>query len=214
MRCRVLSKTLAVLLLASVAAGCYGSFRLTRNLYRINQSVDEKYVRSALTWVLIIPYAVTGFLDFTVFNVIEFWTGESRLEPVKETTRYYRDGADAFTVRLAREGTAVAMTIERYRDGRFVSVQNVRDDGRVVASSLSAADGGGIRATAVRRPDGSVDVTTTSSSGTSTRRVAAAEMGRETGRAVRLLREGRSLFAEGTGVAPAAFAVPLPARRG
>ncbi len=59
------------------SAGCYGKFQLTRSLYEVNRSVEDKYLRTVLTWVLIIPYGIAGLLDFAVFNLIEFWSGEN-----------------------------------------------------------------------------------------------------------------------------------------
>jgi hypothetical protein len=74
-------KVVALVLVISVgivfSAGCYGKFQLTRTVYDINTSVQDKYVRSAVTWLLIIPYGIAGFLDFAVFNLIEFWSGEN-----------------------------------------------------------------------------------------------------------------------------------------
>src|SRR5512135_1794308 len=87
-------KGIALMLVAAVgalSAGCFGKFQLTRNLYDINQSIDDKYVRSATTWIFVIPYALTGILDFVLFNVIEFWTGEN---PVASSpvTKVYAQG--------------------------------------------------------------------------------------------------------------------------
>jgi len=73
-------KGIALVLVAAVgtlSAGCFGKFQLTRKLYDVNQSIDEKYVRSVATWIFAIPYALTGILDLVIFNVIEFWTGEN-----------------------------------------------------------------------------------------------------------------------------------------
>ena len=79
-------KGIALVLVAAVgtlSAGCFGKFQLTRKLYDVNQSIDEKYLRSAATWVLVIVpvYGVAALLDLIVFNVIEFWSGEN---PVAE----------------------------------------------------------------------------------------------------------------------------------
>src|SRR4030065_1752434 len=77
-----LGKVVALVLVVSVgvvfSAGCFGKFQLTRKVYDINQSVEDKYLRSAVTWLLVIipVYGLAGFLDFILFNVIEFWSGE------------------------------------------------------------------------------------------------------------------------------------------
>ncbi len=75
-------KGIALVLVAAVgalSAGCFGKFQLTRKVYDINQSIDEKYVRSAATWIFVIVqvYTVAALLDLIVFNVLEFWTGEN-----------------------------------------------------------------------------------------------------------------------------------------
>ena len=60
---RVVALLLAVSL-GAFATGCFGKFQLTRKLYDINQSIDEKYVRSAATWLFVPLYGITGLLDF------------------------------------------------------------------------------------------------------------------------------------------------------
>jgi len=72
---------IAVMLL-SIISGCFGSFNLTRKLYKWNESVGDKWVNTAVMWVfVIIPvYEVCGFIDFAILNTVEFWTGENPLE--------------------------------------------------------------------------------------------------------------------------------------
>jgi hypothetical protein len=105
-------KGIAMVLVAAVgalSAGCFGKFQLTRKLYDINQSIDEKYVRSAATWLFVIPYAVTGLLDFVVFNLIEFWTGENPVAEAK-VTKVYAQGNGRTVLTLSRDGSAWSAT--------------------------------------------------------------------------------------------------------
>lgn len=66
--------------------GCFGSFELTRSIYRANRNVygsvsgdhtQRKIAQSAVMWLFIPVYAVAGVADAAVFNVIEFWTGKT-----------------------------------------------------------------------------------------------------------------------------------------
>jgi len=103
---RRVGKVVALVLVVSVgvvfSAGCFGKFQLTRNLYDINRSVKDKYLRSAATWLFVIPYALTGFLDFAVFNLIEFWSGENPIAAGPQA-RVYEKGDERAEMTIARE---------------------------------------------------------------------------------------------------------------
>src|SRR4030065_881005 len=96
-----LGKVVALVLVVAVGVvfspGCFGKFRLPRKLYDINQSVEDKYVRSAVTWLLIIPYGIAGFLDFAVFNLIEFWSGENPIVSGPPPRVYAKGACRAWT---------------------------------------------------------------------------------------------------------------------
>lgn len=76
MRTRSLS---LALLCALFLANCYGSFSLTRKIYNWNGDLNNKFVRSAVFWVLtIVPvYEAGAFVDAVLLNTIEFWMGEN-----------------------------------------------------------------------------------------------------------------------------------------
>src|SRR5512134_202568 len=82
----------------AMSAGCFGSFKLTKQLYEVNQSIEEKYIRSAVTWLLIVPYAFTGTLDFLIFNVVEFWSGQSPIASGPVTKEYADTGGKTILV--------------------------------------------------------------------------------------------------------------------
>lgn len=78
---RILFGFLAAVMLASTA-GCYGSFGLTKSVYKWNGSAtDNKWANSIIMWgLIIIPvYEFCVFVDFIVLNTVEFWTGSNPL---------------------------------------------------------------------------------------------------------------------------------------
>jgi hypothetical protein len=76
-------RTVAALLLGAfvpLASACFGSFQLTRKVYRLNKSVSlEKWVR----WLVflaanVVPvYAFSVLFDAIFANSVEFWTGSN-----------------------------------------------------------------------------------------------------------------------------------------
>ena len=210
-------KWIAMVLVAAVGAlsvGCFGKFQLTRKLYDINQSIDEKYVRSAATWLFVIPYAVTGLLDFVIFNVIEFWTGENPVAEAK-VTKVYAQGNGRTVLTLSRDGSATVAVIERYEGERLVSTLRVRDDGLgKVAAVETAAEGKVREVSAVAAPDGSVDVTVATAAGTGTERYAAPAVRAQRMRAARIASEVAQASRGAAGTIPLAAAARVPAYGG
>jgi hypothetical protein len=208
---------IAIVLAAAVgafSAGCFGKFQLTRKLYDINQSIDEKYVRSAATWLFVPLYGLTGLLDFVVFNVIEFWSGENPVADAKVTKVYERgDGKAVLT--LSRDGSATVAVIERYERGTLVSTLRVRDDGAGKVTAVETAGGKEVReVSAAAASDGSVEVTTATAAGTGTERHAAPSVRAKTAHAARIASEVREA-ARGTGGSiPLAAAVRVPSYGG
>jgi len=124
-------KGIALVLVAVVgalSAGCFGNFQLTRKVYDMNKSIDEKYVRSAATWIFVIVqvYTVAALLDLIVFNVIEFWTGENPVASAP-VTKVYAQGSGKTVLTLSRDGTgteryaAPAVRAQRARAARIAS---------------------------------------------------------------------------------------------
>lgn len=76
-------KIISVLIIASFLStslnSCYGSFTLTKKLYSWNGSLDNKFVKSGVMWLLfIVPvYEIAGAVDFILLNTIQFWTGKN-----------------------------------------------------------------------------------------------------------------------------------------
>src|SRR5512140_3113357 len=217
MRGSRIGKGIALVLVASVgalSAGCFGKFQLTRKLYDINQSIDEKYVRSAATWLFVIPYAVTGLLDFVVFNVIEFWTGENTVASAP-VTKVYAQGKGKMILTLSRDGSATVAVIERYEGERLVSTLRLRDDGLgKVAAVETAGEGKGREVSAVAASGGSVDVTVARAAGTGTERYAATAVRAKMAHAVRIAGAVRQAARGTGGMIPLAAAPRVPAYGG
>jgi hypothetical protein len=210
-------KGIAMVLVAAVgalSAGCFGKFQLTRKLYDINQSIDEKYIRSAATWIFVIPYAVTGLLDFVVFNVIEFWTGENPVAEAK-VTKVYAQGNGKMVLTLSRDGSATVAVIERYEGGGPVSTLRVRDDGAGKVTAVEMAAGKKVRdVVAVATSDGSVVVTVATAAGVGTERYPAPSVQARETHVARIASELARASRGAAGTIPLAAAARVPAYGG
>jgi len=210
-------KAMALVLVVSVgvvfSSGCFGKFQLTRNLYEVNKSVKDKYLRSAVTWLFVIPYGITGFLDFVVFNLIEFWSGENPITTGQQA-RVFEKGDDRAVMTFSREGGATVATIKRYHEGSLISTLKVRDDGTGSVTSELLEDGKLVRTmTATQAPDGSVSLATVSASGTESKRFSQAAVETHRARVARLASKGKEA-ASAAGTAPLAATARVPARQG
>ena len=200
----------AVLVVAfgALSAGCFGSFKLTKQLYEVNRSVEEKYLRSAVTWLFIIPYGFTATLDFLIFNVVEFWSGQSPVASGPVTTVHAGAGGKS-VLTLSREGAATLATVGRYEGETLVSTLRVRDDGSGKVTAVEIAAGRTVREiTAVPGGDGSVEVTVTTPDGVTRERYEAAAVQAGMARVARIASENRLAATAG----PAGF-IPLAAAR-
>jgi hypothetical protein len=208
-----------MVLVAAVGAlstGCFGKFQLTGKVYDINKSIDDKYVRSAATWIFAIAqvYTVAALLDLIVFNVIEFWTGENPVssEPV---TKVYEQGNGKTVLTLSRDGSVTVAVVERYEGERLVSTLRVRDDGLgKVAAVETVAEGKVREISAVAMSDGSVDVTVATAAGTGTERYAAPAVRAQETRAARIAKEVAHASRGAAGTIPLAAAARVPAYGG
>jgi hypothetical protein len=70
----------AMSMLMLTQTGCFGEFALVRKVYNWNQDVvSSRFVQTLLFYVMnIIPvYGIAGMIDFWIFNLIEFWSGNN-----------------------------------------------------------------------------------------------------------------------------------------
>ena len=212
-------KGIALVLVAAVgaiSAGCFGKFQLTRKVYDMNKSIDDKYVRSAATWVFVIVpvYGFAALLDLVVFNVIEFWSGENPVASVP-VTKVFAQGNGKAVLTLSRDGSATVAVIERYEGERLVSTLRVRDDGAGKVTAVETAAGKEVReVVAATAPDGSVDVTTATAAGKGTERFAASAVRERMARAARIASEVRQTVRGAGGTIPLASAARVPAYGG
>ncbi len=210
-------KAVALALVVSVgvvfSSGCYGKFQLTRNLYEVNKSVEDKYLRSVVTWIFVIPYGIAGFLDFAIFNLIEFWSGENPIAAGSQA-RVFEKGDERAVMTVSREGGATVAIIKRYRAGSLVSTLKVRDGGTGSVTSVLREDGRVVRTmTATRALDGSVSVATVSASGTESKRFSQAAVETHRARVARIASRGKEAPST-AGTAPLAVSARVPARQG
>jgi hypothetical protein len=216
MRGSQFGKGIALVLVAAVGAlstGCFGKFQLTGKVYDINKSIDDKYARSAATWIFVIVqvYTVAALLDLIVFNVIEFWTGENPVAEAK-VTKVFALGNGKTVLTLSRDGSTTVAVIQRYEGERLVSTLRVRDDGLgKVAAVETAAEGKVREISAVALSDGSVDVTVATAAGTGTERYAAPSVRVQETRAARIASEVRQAAHGAGGTIPLASAARVPA---
>lgn len=129
-----------LMLLAAVSpslTGCFGKFALTRNIYELNASVHDRYLRNVVTWAFIfVPvYWVAGVVDLFVFNTIEFWSGQNPMTAGAKTF-HYTSGDQLFTVLATKNGSSVSYTIDRYRNGQYQDTLAINHD---LADGVSAA---------------------------------------------------------------------------
>ncbi len=212
-------KGIAIVLVAAVgalSAGCFGKFQLTRKVYDINKSIDDKYVRSAATWIFVIVpvYGVAALIDLIVFNVIEFWTGENPAAEAK-VTKVYAQGTGRTVLTLSRDGSATVAVIERYEGERLVSTLRVRDDGRGKVAAVETAAGKEVReVVALAASDGSMDVTVTTETDTRTERYAASAVRPQETRAARIASEVAQASPGAAGPIPLTAAPRFPAYGG
>ena len=127
---------MALLALQLSTAGCFGKFALVRKVYGFNESVGDKWLRSILCWVLfIIPvYALAGFADFVLLNVIEFWTGNNPAA--------MNEGQTVEKTAVAADGTRLRMILGDR--GARTRLELTRPGGETQVIELGATEGGAV----------------------------------------------------------------------
>jgi hypothetical protein len=145
-------RLIAIVLLIALAplfSGCYGTFPMTKIIYKLNNDVsDNKVVKTVVFWVFVIfpVYDIGMLADAFVFNLIEFWTDK----PVMASMTTDGNG-HTFALAPAANGRDATLTISR--DGKVLAVRQfvkvsdavieVRDtDGHLYGKVIRTADGG------------------------------------------------------------------------
>jgi hypothetical protein len=95
--------------------GCYGEFPLTKLVYDLNGDIsDNGIIQSIVMWVFIIlpVYGIAMLGDAVIFNLIEFWTGDT----VNLSTMNVDDGLYQTAINVSEDGSALTMTVTRQGD--------------------------------------------------------------------------------------------------
>ncbi len=175
---------LAAASLALAAAGCYGKFALVKKVYDFNGKVENKYARSAVTWVLIIipVYEISSLVDFLVLNTIEFWSGKNPAMAEASTKVQVVDrGADRYIQTVTSRSSGIETQITHYRDGQLVNRLVVRQsaDSPTVTGTLVWAGSSSVERYTVRPTLTGATVKHTGPAGVvSTRAVSSQELAR------------------------------------
>jgi len=154
---RLCAALVAALALQMPLTGCFGKFALVRKVYGFNETVGDKWLRSLLTFAMVIipVYSVAALVDYVILNVIEFWTGSnpvvSNLQPGEtfEKTTVAADGTqlkiiasdrgETLTLVVTRPGAPPETTVLR----KTASGAEARTEGGALLSSLTITEEGG-----------------------------------------------------------------------
>jgi hypothetical protein len=163
---RLVAAIACALALQVPLAGCFGKFALVRKVYGFNETVGDKWLRSLLTFALVIipVYSIAALVDYVILNVIEFWTGSNpavaNLGPGEtlEKTTVASDGTrlqiiasdrgETLTLTVTRPGAAPETTVlrktaggaeARSASGALLSSLTVTEEGGAVVTDASGA---------------------------------------------------------------------------
>jgi hypothetical protein len=152
----LVSMSLAMLTLQ----GCYGKMALTKKVYAVNGEVNDKFVRSLVTWVFIIVpvYGVSALADLVLFNTIEFWTGKNPVAQGEKDFRY-ASGEETYHVHAKKTGRTVNYLITHHRGQRYLDTLSVNWDIRTGNSKATFTDPAGITEYQAVKEKGGVTVT-------------------------------------------------------
>jgi len=76
---RTIASIAGLAALLALLGACYGSFALTKAVYRWNSNIESRFTRSAVMVALVVlpAYPVVAATDAVVLNVLEFWSGQN-----------------------------------------------------------------------------------------------------------------------------------------
>lgn len=134
------------LTLAFGVQGCYGKFQLVRNLYKWNGSVGNKWVNELVFLAMyILPvYAIAGFVDVVILNLVEFWTGKNPMtakvitDGDKQIVMNHDKATNVVAVQVFEKGVLVSETFLKQVDGK---VQTLDKSGKVLYTAAADMNG-------------------------------------------------------------------------
>jgi hypothetical protein len=130
---------------AFTLSGCFGSFGATRELWKWNEGVGNKWVNWLVFLGLsIIPvYALFVIADALVLNSVEFWTGSNPVRNASDgrsTKRVATADRDTLRLEISRHGQLEGVVYcRRLEDG---GLQLLDESGRQLSRVSALADGG------------------------------------------------------------------------
>ncbi len=146
-----LKSIVCALLLTGLLAGCYGSFNLTRKVWKWNGGVGDKWVNELVFLVCnIVPvYGAAGFIDVVVLNTIEFWQGTNPVTAENAQPTSLK-GDDGMTVTFNSQEKIMEITKSipgkgetTYRVARENGQSIVMDkDNNILVRCIAGDDGG------------------------------------------------------------------------
>lgn len=139
----------AVVSTASLSGGCYGSFGMTRAIYRGNGRITGSTILNSIVMIvlIIIPvYQISLIVDIIILNSVEFWTGEtldtSKVQELPDGSKMVlAPGAtadeailtvtkdDVVTMRRTYRRVSPTRTLILDETGTMISVVDRTDDG-------------------------------------------------------------------------------------
>ncbi len=82
-------------LLAVTLSGCFGSFTLTKKVYKFNKGIGAEPIQTLAMWAMeIIPvYEFAVGIDAVILNTLEYWTGKNPLamNDNQQEIKYYTE---------------------------------------------------------------------------------------------------------------------------
>ena len=156
---RVISTVLAMAIAMISLQGCYGKMALTQKVYQVNGQVQDKHLRSLVTWVFIIVpvYGVSVLADFVLFNTIEFWTGQNPVAAGEKIFQYAENG-HTYKVTARKSGDMVSYHIDHFQGATYLDTLSIDWDTRSGNSRAALQQAGNVTEFQATWEKGSVQV--------------------------------------------------------
>ncbi len=133
-RKRFRNSILTLTCVATLGAGCFGQFALTRKIYSWNASATgNEFANSALMWglILIPVYPLASFADIFIFNTIEVLSGQNPVALNEDGTATFKYAGAEHIMRATTDGAVEVSTDGspslRYRkDSDMLIIEDLR----------------------------------------------------------------------------------------
>ena len=126
---RIVAVAMTLVMTGSLA-GCFGSFRATKNVYHFNRTVHPNpWVREGmfLGMVIIPVYGLAALFDAVILNSLEFWTGRNPIAKAGDQHRVDgEDGSHAVST-LNADGSFDIVVVDAAGSSRYFNAQKSGD---------------------------------------------------------------------------------------